>query len=43
MKLLRFQRTFLEKSLVSGLGADAPTVNAHKKHGIAVLFISAYF
>ena len=37
-KLLRFQRTFHEKSFVSGFGADAPTDNAHKKHGIAVLF-----
>ncbi len=37
-KLLRFQRTFLEKSFVSGFGAEAPTFNAHKKHGIAVLF-----
>ena len=38
VKLLRFQRTFLEKSFVSGFGAEAPTHNAHKKHGIAVLF-----
>ena len=30
-KLLRFQRTFHEKSFVSGFGADAPTYNAHKK------------
>ena len=37
-KLLRFQRTFHEKSFVSGFGAEAPTYNAHKKHGIAVLF-----
>ena len=37
-KLLRFQRTFPEKSFVSGFGADAPTDNAHKKHGNAVLF-----
>ena len=38
-KLLKFQETFLEKFLVSGFGAEAPTFNAHKKHGIAVLFI----
>ena len=38
-KLLRFQRTFPEKSFGSGFGADAPTFNTHKKHGIAVLFI----
>ena len=36
-KLLRFQRTFHEKSFVAGFGADAPTDNAHKKHGNAVL------
>ena len=30
-KLLRFQRTFHEKSFVSGFGAEAPTDNAHKK------------
>ena len=30
-KLLKFQETFLEKFLVSGFGADAPTDNAHKK------------
>ena len=30
-KLLRFQRTFLEKSFVSGFGAEAPTDNAYKK------------
>ena len=38
-KLLRFQRTFYKKSFVSGFGAEAPTDNAHKKHGNAVLFI----
>ena len=38
-KLLKFQETFPEKFLVSGFGAEAPTFNAHKKHGIAVLFI----
>ena len=39
-KLLRFQRTFLEKSFVSGFGRIAPTDNAHnKKHGNAVFFI----
>ena len=33
-------RNFPEKFLVSGIGADAPTSNAHtKKHGDAVLFI----
>ena len=37
-KLLKFQETFLEKFLVSGFGAEAPTFNAHKKHGNAVLF-----
>jgi len=31
------QETFYKKFLVSGFGADAPTYNAHKKHGIAVL------
>ena len=31
MKLLRFQRTFLEKSFVSGFGAEAPTDNATQK------------
>ena len=30
-KLLRFQRTFLEKSFVSRFGAEAPTDNAYKK------------
>ena len=30
-KLLRFQRTFHEKSFVSGFGAEAPTFNARKK------------
>ncbi len=38
-KLLKFQRTFHEKSFVSGFGANAPTDNAHKKHGISVYFI----
>ena len=38
MKFLRFQRTFLEKSFGPGLGRIAPTFNAPKKHGIAVLF-----
>ena len=43
-KLLRFQRAFLEKSFVSGFGADAPTFNAHaKKHGVAVLFIFDHY
>ena len=37
-KLLKFQETFPEKFLVSGFGAEAPTDNAHKKHGNAVLF-----
>ena len=37
-KLLKFQETFPEKFLVSGFGAEAPTFNAHKKHGVAVLF-----
>ena len=31
VKLLRFQRTFHEKSFVSGFGAEAPTFNARKK------------
>ena len=39
MKFLSFQRTFYKKSFGSGFGADAPTDNAHKKHGVAVLFI----
>jgi len=30
-KLLKFQETFLEKFLVSGFGAEAPTDNARKK------------
>ena len=38
MKLLRFQRTFHEKSFVSGFGAEATTDNAHKKRGIAAFF-----
>ena len=37
-KLLKFQETFLEKFLASGFGAEAPTDNAQKKHGVAVLF-----
>ena len=37
-KLLRFQGTFYKKSFVSGFGAEAPTDNKRKKHGIAVLF-----
>ena len=37
-KLLKFQETFFKKFLVSGFGADAPTFNARKKHGNAVLF-----
>ena len=38
-KLLRFQRTFHEKSFVSGFGADSPNIQyAQKKHGAAVLF-----
>jgi len=35
---LKFQETFYKKFLASGFGAEAPTFNAHKKHGIAVLF-----
>ena len=31
VKLLKFQGTFLEKSFVSGFGADAPTDNAYTK------------
>ena len=42
VKLLSFQRTFHEKSFVSGFGADALTYNAHKKHGIAVLFLLSF-
>ena len=38
VKLLKFQETFHEKFLVSGIGADAPTLNARKKRGIAVFF-----
>ncbi len=30
-KLLSFQRTFLEKSFVSGFGAEAPTYLSYKK------------
>ena len=36
-KFLRFQGTFYKKSLGRGLGLTAPTDNAHKKHGGAVL------
>ena len=32
-KLLSFQRTFPEKSFVSGFGAEAPTDNTRKKRG----------
>ena len=39
-KLLRFQRTFLEKSFGPGVLGTAPTDNDHtKKHGNAVRFI----
>jgi len=39
MKLLRFQRTFPEKSFVSGFGADSLNIQCTaKKHGNAVLF-----
>ena len=31
IKLLKFQETFLEKFLVSGFGAEAPTFNAQQK------------
>ena len=37
-KLLGFQRTFREKSFALSPAAEAPTDNAHKKHGVAVLF-----
>ena len=39
MKLLRFQRTFHEKSFVSGFGAKAPTDNAHKKSTATPCFL----
>ena len=43
-KLLRFQRTFHEKSFVSGFGAEAPTDNdTQKKHGVAALFIFDHY
>jgi len=38
-KLLRFQRTFHEKSFVSGFGADAPTDNAHAKSTATPCFL----
>ena len=38
-KLLRFQRTFPEKSFVSGFGAEAPTFNAHEKTRISPRFL----
>ena len=39
-ELLGFQRTFHEKSFVSGFGADAPTFNAtHKKHVTSRAFL----
>ena len=38
-KLLKFQETFLEKFLVSGFGADAPTYNAHEKTRISPRFL----
>ena len=34
-----FPKDFSRKSFVSGFVAEAPTYNAHKKHGIAVLFL----
>ena len=37
-KLLKFQETFLEKFLVSGFGAEAPTDNTHKKRGLHRVF-----
>ena len=43
VKLLKFQETFPEKFLVSGFGADAPTFNATKKRGNAVLFIFRHY
>ena len=33
-----FPKDFSRKVLWSGFGADAPTFNAHEKHGNAVLF-----
>ena len=37
-EVFEFPKDFLQKVLWSGFGAEAPTSNAHKKHGIAVLF-----
>ena len=37
-EVFEFPKDFLQKVLWSGFGAEAPTFNAHKKHGIAVLF-----
>ena len=37
-KVFEIPKDFLQKVLWSGFGAEAPTFNAHKKHGIAVLF-----
>ena len=36
-------KDFSRKVLCVGVWGDAPTDNARKKHGIAVLFISTYF
>ena len=41
-KLLKFQETFLEKFLVSGFGADAPTFNAHAKNADFSAFFLAF-
>ena len=37
-KVFGFPKDFFQKALWSGFGAEAPTFNAHKKHGNAVLF-----
>ena len=40
-KVFEIPKDFLQKVLWLGFGADAPTfTSTHKKHGIAVLFIS---
>ena len=42
-KAFEVPRDFLRKVPCAGVWGDAPTDNARKKHGIAVLFISTYF
>jgi len=39
VKPLKFQETFLEKFLVSGFGAEAPTDNTQKNANFSAFFI----